>query len=239
MLQRAASLNEVTQRIRIRELILSDPMSEDLEDDELEQDYIDDPSMPTANEVLQRVIICPEVEPPAYRGQAPGPAMCAMTVSGLNDAIAPPTMPHDMTTRARIGRRPVPRRLDQTCLSFMMKVNGLDALVLMDSGSTGDSMSPEFARVCGAPTFELENPATLQLGCVGSRSRINYGTKVPIQIGNTIVETYLDIVNLDRYDVVLSTPFMRQCSAEFRERYDHCPRDIICRTHAARGRPSV
>lgn len=134
--------------------------------------------------------------------------MRAMTVT---ESVVPPTAPHDMITRARVGRRPIARRIDQTCLSFMMKVNGLDALVLMDSGSTGDSISPEFARICGASTYELENPATLQLGCIGSRSRINYGTRVPIQIGDTVVESYLDVINLDRYDVVLGTPFMRRC----------------------------
>ena len=92
----------------------------------------------------------------------------------------------------------------------MMRVNGLEALVLLDSGSTGDSVSPDFVRVCQAQTFELENPATLQLGCVGSRSRINYGTRVPVSLGEFSAEIYLDVVNLDRYDVVLGTPFMRR-----------------------------
>lgn len=66
MIRRAGSLNEVAQRIRVRELMLSDPMSEDLEDDEFEGDYLDDPSMSTANEVLQRATNRPETEPPAY-----------------------------------------------------------------------------------------------------------------------------------------------------------------------------
>ncbi len=89
-------------------------------------------------------------------------------------------------------------------------INGLDALVSLDSGSTGDSISPDFARICGARTYELENPVTLQLGCVGSRSRINYGTRVPIRIGEDETAMYYDIVNLNQYDAVLGTPFMRQ-----------------------------
>ncbi|RPD63546.1 hypothetical protein L227DRAFT_497093 [Lentinus tigrinus ALCF2SS1-6] len=89
-------------------------------------------------------------------------------------------------------------------------VNGIEAIVLFDSGSTGDSISPEFARVSGTKTFELENPTQLQLGCSGSRSMISHGAQVPIQVGNTTVDVYLDVVNLDRYDIVLGTPFMRR-----------------------------
>lgn len=210
ILNRAEALNEVVQHIRTREQILSNPMDPELTDNELEGDYLDDPSMSTANDVLQRAITRPEADPPAYGGPARTrePSMRAMTVTEMS--VIPPTVPANMTTRARVGRRPITRRIDQTCLSFMMRVNGLDALVLLDSGSTGDSISPDFARVCGARTYELENPATLQLGCVGSRSRINYGTRVPIRIGESEMEIYLDVVNLDRYDVVLGTPFMRR-----------------------------
>ena len=181
----------------------ADPLPDELTDEMMEYDYPDDTTMPAADAILQRAIL-QGPNPPAY--QRNGPAMRAMTTA----PIAPPTMPSDMTTRARAGRRPIPRRLEQTCLSFLMRVNGLDALVLLDSGSTGDSISPDFARVCQARTFELENPATLQLGCVGSRSRINYGTRVPIALGQLAAEVYLDVVNLDRYDVVLGTPFMRR-----------------------------
>ena len=46
--------------------------------------------------------------------------------------------------------------------------------------------------------------------CSGSRSKISYGTRVPIQLGPVSETTYFDIVNLDRYDCVLGTPFMTQ-----------------------------
>ena len=65
-------------------------------------------------------------------------------------------------------------------------------------------------RVAGIKAFELENPAILQLGCVGSRSRINYGANVPVIWGQFKGEVYFDVVNLDRYDAVLGTPFMRK-----------------------------
>lgn len=48
----------------------------------------------------------------------------------------------------------------------------------------------------------------LQLGCVGSRSKINYGTRVPVNICGIDSDTYFDLVNLDRYDCIIGTPFM-------------------------------
>ena len=115
-----------------------------------------------------------------------------------------------VVTRARSGRRPTVPPRDQACLTSYVRINGLEALVLFDSGSTTDSLSPDFAAVAKVPKFELENPAILQLGCVGSRSRINYGTKVPVVAGKFADDVYFDIVNLDRYDAVLGTPFMRK-----------------------------
>jgi len=59
--------------------------------------------------------------------------------------------------------------------------------------------------------MQLENPVTLQLGTVGSQSMINFGAWTRLKLG-TIKEdnTYIDIVNLDRYDMIISTPFMRK-----------------------------
>ncbi|TFK78849.1 hypothetical protein K466DRAFT_506635 [Polyporus arcularius HHB13444] len=115
-----------------------------------------------------------------------------------------------MKTRARVGRRPLIPRIEDTGLTMFMTVNGLEAIVLFDSGSTSDSISPEFAKVTGCRTFELENPTQLQLGCSGSKSTISHGAQVPIKVGDTAVDVYLDVVNLDRYDVVFGTPFLRR-----------------------------
>ncbi|KAJ7721257.1 hypothetical protein DFH07DRAFT_693304, partial [Mycena maculata] len=65
------------------------------------------------------------------------------------------------------------------CISAQLRINGTDAYALIDSGSTTNSISPEFTHATKAPRIRLEEQITLQLGCVGSRSRINYGTRVP------------------------------------------------------------
>ena len=57
---------------------------------------------------------------------------------------------------------------------------------------------------------ELAKPVTLQLGCSGSRSKANIASVSSIEFGSIDVNMYLDIANLDKYDTILGTPFMRK-----------------------------
>ncbi|KAI0643259.1 hypothetical protein C8Q79DRAFT_1094822, partial [Trametes meyenii] len=190
ILVRSGESQASREHIAIREEILNNPLSSTLADDAFEGNYIDDPSMTAANRELSRVLDV-GAPPPAYPATdgatGRGPALRAMSF-----VRSPPVNPDGMITRARTGRRPIVPRIEDTGLTVYTRINGLEALVLFDSGSTGDSISPEFARVAGIRTFELENPTALQLGWA------------------VTVDTYLDVVNLDRYDVVLGTPFMRR-----------------------------
>ena len=71
-------------------------------------------------------------------------------------------------------------------------------------------ISPDYVRATGIPTFKLESPVGLQLACVGSKSTINYGARSSIVFGNRHVEEYFDVANIDYYDVILGTPFLRR-----------------------------
>ena len=71
-------------------------------------------------------------------------------------------------------------------------------------------VSPDFARATGMNLTKLEQPISLQLACVGSKSTINYGTKATIVFSNTHVKEYLDVANIDYYDVILGTLFLRR-----------------------------
>ncbi|RDX44552.1 hypothetical protein OH76DRAFT_1359504 [Lentinus brumalis] len=95
-------------------------------------------------------------------------------------------------------------------LCALVEVNGTKAYTLFDTGSTTDSITPEFTHITRAPKIVLEEQVTLQLGCTGSRSKISYGTRVPVKIGPIAEVVYFDVVNLDRYDCVIGTPFMTQ-----------------------------
>jgi len=56
----------------------------------------------------------------------------------------------------------------------------------------------------------LEDPVTLQLGCVSSQSKINYSTEIGFEFALITNDTYLDVANLDKYDSILGTPFLRK-----------------------------
>ncbi|KAF8133130.1 hypothetical protein K438DRAFT_1998233 [Mycena galopus ATCC 62051] len=71
-------------------------------------------------------------------------------------------------------------------------------------------MTPEYAHAIGGVRIPLTEQVTLQLGCVGSRSKISFGTRVPVEFGGVRGHVYFDQVNLDRYDVVIGTPFMNK-----------------------------
>ena len=86
----------------------------------------------------------------------------------------------------------------------------MKAHCLLDSGSEGVLLSPEFTQATGIKTFALEKPIALQLACIGSQSMINYGTHVTIKIGCKVVEDYFDIVNVEHYNAILGTPFLRK-----------------------------
>jgi len=81
---------------------------------------------------------------------------------------------------------------------------------MIDTGSTGNFLSPAFAMVTHVATFPLEQQLTLQLGCVGSRSKITHGARTQLSIGAFSACVYFDVVNIDRYNCILGIPFLRQ-----------------------------
>ncbi|KAI0038973.1 hypothetical protein FA95DRAFT_1504810 [Auriscalpium vulgare] len=82
--------------------------------------------------------------------------------------------------------------------------------VLFDSGSTTNGISHEAAHIAKLDVFQLKEPMTLQLGCVGSRSRVNFGTRSAVVIAGKTLPCFLDIVNIEHYDVILGTPFLKE-----------------------------
>lgn len=109
------------------------------------------------------------------------------------------------------GERPKTSGSDRCCMAALVNVNGLEAYTLLDTGSTTISVTHDFARVAKLDVIQLENPVQLQLGTVGSRSMINFGTKTRLELGPVRKDdAYLDVVNIDRYDMIIGTPFMRK-----------------------------
>jgi Aspartyl protease len=101
-----------------------------------------------------------------------------------------------------------PRHENHTLLGYW-EINGVKVHCLLDSGSEGILLSPEFTCATGMKTFALEQPIALQLARIGSRSTINYGTNTTIRFGRKLYEEYFDIANIEDYDAILGTPFLR------------------------------
>src|SRR6202050_1218286 len=82
--------------------------------------------------------------------------------------------------------------------------------MLFDSGSTMATVSPDFTQRTQLSVKELDKPVILQLGCSSSRSKVNFATEVKVEFALINIGTYLDIANLDKYNSILGTPFLRK-----------------------------
>ena len=104
--------------------------------------------------------------------------------------------------------QPKRERALQRTIRVFIRIGGIEANVLLDSCSTTDMISPEFAQVAGLAKIELEERMGLRLAVKGSSSKLNYGTWADVECGPIKERRYFDIVNLDDCDVILGTPFM-------------------------------
>jgi hypothetical protein len=102
-----------------------------------------------------------------------------------------------MTRPLKLISRPVHVNGEGLCLAAYVTINGIQAYTLFDSGSTTDAVTPDFTRVAKLPTYTLDDPVTLQLGCIGSRSKINFGSIVKTEFASVTADTYVDIANRD------------------------------------------
>ena len=62
----------------------------------------------------------------------------------------------------------------------------------------------------GTKMLSLEQPIALQLACISSQSMINYRTHATIKIGCKVVKEYFDVANVEHYNAILGTPFLRK-----------------------------
>jgi len=92
----------------------------------------------------------------------------------------------------------------------MVKINGQEAIVLLDSGCTMEAISPEMVHIVGPKVHQLMEQIPIQLGTKGSKFQINHGTKVCIKIGTVENYHYFNIINIDRYNVIIGMVFMKQ-----------------------------
>ena len=133
--------------------------------------------------------------------------MAAMDTEPLPHAFRYALNANDTSTSAL---RPLVPADSWACVIVETLIDGHKALTMLDTGSTSNFVSLAFAMVHRIHAFPLEQQLTLQLGCVGSRSRITHGANAQMQIGAFDAQLYFDIANIDQYDCILGIPFLWQ-----------------------------
>lgn len=133
--------------------------------------------------------------------------MQAFAAKPTLEGPVPPTTSRVRRLVEHIAPQPKREKHLQRVINVYIDIEGIKANVLLDSGSTTNMMSPEFAQVADVKTIELSERMGLQLAVKGSSSKLNYGAWAQITWGPISQNNYFDIVNIDRYDVVLGTPF--------------------------------
>ncbi|KIJ38795.1 hypothetical protein M422DRAFT_258425 [Sphaerobolus stellatus SS14] len=92
-------------------------------------------------------------------------------------------------------------------------VGGTKARCLFDSGCEGIIMSSEFARATGIRMHKLPEPIGIQQAFQGSRAKLYYTATMDITVGQQMYTETFDIANIDYYDIMLGTPFLRRVKA--------------------------
>ena len=92
-------------------------------------------------------------------------------------------------------------------LTALVKINGVDAYTCWDSGSELDAISPDFVRALGITPRPKETALQIRLGTKGSSASTSYEIKPTLDFLDRSLEQSLDVVNLDRWDLLLGSPF--------------------------------
>ena len=136
---------------------------------------------------------------------ARGPGEPVVEVNGIQvRADTYPALQHNSAV-VKDFKRVIPKPV-----VVVVQINGHPARALIDSGSLADFMSTTLAEQLDVPWIELTKPLTIQLAAQGSRSKVNYGTKVQFAYQDIQMERYFDIMNVQNYDLILGTLFLFQ-----------------------------
>jgi hypothetical protein len=110
-----------------------------------------------------------------------------------------------------VGTMSRPKRSHEInwCLCIIMNINGVNAYTLCDTGSTTDAISPAFAEACKLDIFDLDSVVGLQLDTTGSCSQIKHGALAQAIYSPISAVKYFDVYDIDRYDAIIGTVFMR------------------------------
>ena len=102
---------------------------------------------------------------------------------------------------------------DNQPISVFWERGGVKAHCLINSGCKGIMIPLSFIRAVKIEPFPLDKPIGIQLAVTGSKSIINYGANATIKYNEKESKECFNIVNIDYYDAILGTPFLRKHKA--------------------------
>ena len=129
-------------------------------------------------------------------------------VSATINKLEEPVYNH--RTRIREKSQPLQKHNDNQPISVFWEISGIKAHCLIDSGCEGIIISPNFIRAAKIEPFLLDKPIGIQLAVMGSKSVINYGVNAIIKYNEKEAKEYFERLNIDYYDAILGTPFLRK-----------------------------
>ena len=130
--------------------------------------------------------------------------LASATVDKLEEPV------YDHRARIKERSRPLWKHNDNQPISVFWEIGGVKAHCLINSGCEGIMISPSFIRVVKIKPFLLDKLIGIELAVTGSKLIINYGANTTIKYNEKESKEYFDIVNIDYYDALLGTSFLRK-----------------------------
>ena len=130
--------------------------------------------------------------------------IASATVDKLEEPV------YDHRTMIRERSRLLRKHNDNQPISVFWEIGRIKGHCLIDSGCEGIIISSNFIRVAKIKPFPFDKPIGIQLAVTGSKSVINYGANATIKYKGKELKEYFDIINIDYYDAILGTPFLRK-----------------------------
>jgi hypothetical protein len=109
--------------------------------------------------------------------------------------------------KPNMTKGPHPKVQIGCCPTAVLKVNGIEAFVCFDSGSELDAISPNFVRAIRIKPIAKDTSVKICLAMRGSTSMTSYEVKVNLDLGDATMDHPLEILNLDRWDMILGSYF--------------------------------
>ena len=88
-------------------------------------------------------------------------------------------------------------------------VNSSTAVVMVDSGSTGDFIREEYVREHGIPVRQYERPKSVWLAD-GKQHTVTHYTECVMHLGDIVESIMLSVIPLVGYDVIVGTTWLKQ-----------------------------